>query len=195
MTDEVLMLAVRDGDLTQLGPLFERHHVALFDFLSRMTGDRAAAEDLVQDVFLRVLKYRSTYRDGGCFETWLFRIARNLRADYFRRRPAATALPDDVLDRPDGFAGPAHQLELARNHARLRKALALLRDDQRELIVLARFRAMKHEQIAEILGVDVGVVKVRLHRAIRELRDVFVRLPDERSLWNVQKSTSGLPTI
>ena len=69
VTDEELMLAVRDGDLAKLGPLFERHHLALFDFLSRMTGNPTAAEDLVQDVFVRILKYRATYRDDGRFET------------------------------------------------------------------------------------------------------------------------------
>ena len=88
VTDEILMIAVRDGDLAKLGLLFERYHTALFDFLSRTTGDRAAAEDLVQDVFVRILKYRRTYRDHSCFETWMFRIARNSRADHFRKREA-----------------------------------------------------------------------------------------------------------
>ena len=82
------MRAVRDGDVSQLGQLFERYHARLFEFLNRMTGNRVAAEDLVQDVFVRILKYRGTYRDDGRFETWLFRIARNARADYFRRRRA-----------------------------------------------------------------------------------------------------------
>jgi RNA polymerase sigma-70 factor (ECF subfamily) len=63
------MRAVRGGDVARLGVLFERYHRALFDFLTRMTGDRAAAEDLVQDVFIRVLKYRATFRDDGSFET------------------------------------------------------------------------------------------------------------------------------
>src|SRR5262245_493083 len=89
VTDEALMQAVRDGDLAKLGVLFERHHRSLFDFLCRVTGDRAKAEDLVQDVFVRMLKYRATYRDDGRFETWMFHLARNARADYFRLRRAA----------------------------------------------------------------------------------------------------------
>ena len=76
------MLAVQHGDIPALGVLFERYHAALFDFLSRVTGDRASGEDMVQDVFVRILKYRTTYRDVGSFETWLFRIARNARADH-----------------------------------------------------------------------------------------------------------------
>jgi RNA polymerase sigma factor (sigma-70 family) len=80
MTDEALMCAVRAGDLNQAGELFERYHLLLFDYLSRMTGDAGAAEDLVQDVFIRVLKYRSTFRDDAPFATWVYRIARNARA-------------------------------------------------------------------------------------------------------------------
>ena len=91
------MRAVREGDLAQLGVLFERHAVNLFDFLSRTTGNRTAAEDLVQDVFVRMLKYRATFRDDGRFETWMFRIARNARADYFRARAAIDQVSDEGI--------------------------------------------------------------------------------------------------
>src|SRR5687767_10543939 len=173
VTDESLMRAVRDGDVSQLGPLFERYHTRLFAFLYRMTGRRAAAEDLVQDVFVRVLKYRTTFRDEGRFDTWIFRIARNARVDHFRHSVPEDPLEGAVLDRPSPEPGPGVRLERERDHERLECALARLRDDRRELIVLARYEAMPHDQIAEILGVDVGAVKVRLHRAIAELRDLF----------------------
>ena len=185
-TDETLMRAVRDGDVSQLGHLFERYHTRLFEFLSRMTGNRVAAEDLVQDVFVRILKYRGTYRDDGRFETWLFRIARNARADYFRRAAPLDSLPDSMLDQPADGPGPAAQLEMDRDVARLRKALLKLRDDRRELIVLARYQGLRHEQIAELLDIEVGAVKVRLHRAIAELRDVFRQLGDGDSICAVQ---------
>jgi RNA polymerase sigma-70 factor (ECF subfamily) len=173
VTDESLMRAVRDGDVNQLGPLFERYHTRLFAFLYRMTGRRAAAEDLVQDVFVRVLRYRATFRDEGRFDTWIFRIARNVRVDHFRHLVPEDPLEGPVLDRPSPEPGPGVRLERVRDHERLECALARLRDDRRELIVLARYEAMPHDQIAEILGIDVGAVKVRLHRAVAELRDLF----------------------
>ena len=105
------MSAVRAGDLARLGVLFERYHVRLFEFLSRVTGDRAAAEHLGQDVFVRILKYRASYRDGARFETWLFRIARNARADYFRTSPRVVPLDDEVFERPEPSAGPARPVE------------------------------------------------------------------------------------
>ena len=182
------MRAVRDGDVGQLGVLFERYHGPVFDFLSRMTGDRLAAEDMVQDVFMRILKYRATYRDGGSFETWLFRIARNARADYFRQRPPVDALGDDVLERPETQPGPARRLEAARERDRLRRALMQLREDKRELLVLARYRDMKYEQIADILGIEVGAVKVRVHRALRELREIFLEMKDENPTWTAKPS-------
>lgn len=189
------MTAVRDGDLSKLGLLFERYHVPLFEFLSRVTGDRQAAEDLVQDIFVRILKYRGTFRDDGRFDTWLYRIARNARADYFRTRTAPDPLADEALEHPEPSAGPVRLLEAARDRQRLKRALMMLRQDKRELIVLARFQGMKHERIADLLGVDVGTVKVRIHRALRELRQIFVEMPDGNRSWTVKKSVHTLQII
>ena len=93
------------GDVAKLGVLFERYHRPLFEFLARMTGNPAAAEDLVQDVFVRVLKYRATWRDEGRFETWLFRIARNARADYFRARSSDAPIDEAAEHSVAGAAG------------------------------------------------------------------------------------------
>jgi len=153
----------------------------VYDFLSRMTGNRTAAEDLTQEVFVRMLKYRATFRDEGRFETWMFRIARNARADYFRKREVAEPVQMDEIDTPTDAPGPARQLERGRDEARLRRALLSLREDRRELIVLAKYREMKYEAIGELLGVDPGTVKVRMHRAMKELRDNFLQLTENQS--------------
>jgi RNA polymerase sigma-70 factor (ECF subfamily) len=185
VTDEALMRAVRAGDLAKLGSLFERYHVRLFEFLCRMTGDRAAAEDLVQDIFMRVLKYRASYQEGLPFDTWLFRIARNARADYFRVRRPTEPVDADCHKVADPAAGPGRQLESSRDHLRLKRALLALREDQRELIVLARYQGLKHAEIGALLGVDAAVVKVRIHRAVRELREIFLQTPDGHESWDV----------
>jgi RNA polymerase sigma factor (sigma-70 family) len=193
-SDEDTMRAVREGDLARLGLLFDRYHVPLFDFLSRLTGNRHVAEDLVQEVFLRVLKYRATYRDGARFEPWVFSIARNARADYFGKRDATLPLSEEALEAPDATLGPEGQLEAEAESGRLRTALMKLREDRRELLILARYRGMKHEAIGELLGVDSGTVKVRVHRALKELREIFLQM-GERPSCDVKTPQRTLRTI
>jgi RNA polymerase sigma-70 factor (ECF subfamily) len=190
------MRAVRDGDISKLGLLFERHHEPLFDFLCRTTGDRTGAEDLVQDVFIRMLKYRRTYRDDGRFETWMFHIARNARLDHFKKRRRTEArLPDDGIEVPATDPGADEQLESSEQLAQLRRALMQLPDDKRELLVLARYRGMKYDQIAATLRVDAGTVRVRVHRAISELRTLVRRLSGEDRTCDVKKSETSLRIV
>jgi RNA polymerase sigma factor (sigma-70 family) len=193
MTDEALMEAVQRGDLAKLGQLFDRHHRPVFDFLARMTGSRAVAEDLVQDVFERILKYRATWRGDAPFTAWLFRIARNARADYYRGRQV-TSTYTDAMEGEDPARGPQAQLEEESDAARLQRALLELREDKRELLVLARYREMKYEAIAELLGVDIATIKVRVHRALKELRDIFLTL-ESRPPCDVKTSLKSSRTI
>jgi RNA polymerase sigma factor (sigma-70 family) len=178
VTDELLMHAVQGGHLDSLGELFERHHRPVFHFLSRTTGDPALAEDLVQEVFVRILKYRHTYDAGSRFETWLFRIARNARADHFKKKPPTSAPVDDALDIATSDPGPAQQLERQVDARQLQRALQQLADEPRDLLVLARYHNMPYDRIAEALGIEVGAVKVRVHRAMKQLRSRFFRLED-----------------
>jgi RNA polymerase sigma-70 factor (ECF subfamily) len=172
------MRTVQDGDLDALGELFERHHRPVFQFLSRTTGDTAAAEDLVQEVFVRVLKYRRSYNPDAPFQTWLFRIARNARADFFRSRGPSARPVDDALDVAANDPGPAQQLERQVDVRQLERALQALAEEPRDLLVLARYQGMPYDRIAEMLGIEVGAVKVRVHRAMKQLRAVFFKLED-----------------
>ena len=191
LNDEVLMLGVRDGDLALLGVLFERHSPSLFDFFCRMTGNRVVSEDLVQDVFVRMLKYRRNYQARGKFTTWMFHIARNARADYFKGAKPGAFLPED--DIPDRATVPA--LERSNETILLERSLIQLPDDKREILVLARYREMKQEDIAELLGIEVGTVKVRLHRAIKELREIYFKLSGGNVPCNVKRSKATLRIV
>jgi len=84
-SDKALMLQVKNGDLDALGVLFERYHHRLFGFFYRLTSRRDISADLVQDVFERILRYRTSYTGNGDFSTWLFQIARNRHADHYRQ--------------------------------------------------------------------------------------------------------------
>lgn len=86
MTDVQMMEDVRDGKVERLTVLFERHHVPLFNFFLRLTGSSSIGEDLVQDVFYRILNYRHTYKGQSKFTTWMYQIARNTHIDYLRKK-------------------------------------------------------------------------------------------------------------
>ncbi len=181
-TDENLMIAVRGGDLSKLGALFDRHHRKLFDFFVRMTGSRSVADDLVQDVFIRILKYRKTFRDNSLFRAWMFQIARNARLDYYRQHPAEMLLPENHAN---GLASraplPAQEIESAQNAELLKQAMFRLSSDKREVLILSRYHEMNYEQIAELMSCEVGTIKTRVHRAVRELRDIFQQLSTGKS--------------
>jgi RNA polymerase sigma-70 factor (ECF subfamily) len=178
------MIAVRAGEIDQLGELFERHHGPLYGFFVRLTGDRTSSEDLVQLVFYRILKYRHTYRDEGKFSAWIYHLARTVAADHFRRsRAAPTATdPGDLHAVPDQAPHAADRAVMADDTARLHAALAALDPGQRELLVLARFQHLRHEEIARLLDISIGAVKVRVHRALKDLRDVYFKLSREQTV-------------
>ena len=172
VTDEELMLQVRDGAGETLGVLFERYHVPLYNFYTKLTGDRALSEDLVQEVFLRILRHRQTFRQGTPFRAWIYQIARNARIDHFRKsRPQVPFEPEMA---PAVAAGdPAQQQQ---ESEMLHRALMELPEEKRELLVLCRFQELPYEEVARLVGCGVPTVKVRIHRALQELRQAFHQL-------------------
>lgn len=175
------MLAVRDGELDALGELFERHHGPLFGFLVKLTSNRTAAEDIAQTVFQRMLKYRHTYRDDGSFTAWMYHLARRCAADYFRKSSQAPHATDpvDLQDRADEAPHAAQHAAARDDHALLHVALARLDRGDREVLLLARFQELSFAEISGILECSVGAAKVRAHRALRALRDLYFQLQKE----------------
>ena len=181
--DQLEMLAVRDGDVERIGVLFDRHHRMLFNFFLRLTANRGLSEDLVQDVFFRMLKYRQTFQTGTSFTSWMYQIARNAHIDQARKR-RLEIVPDDETSWDNvasADAGPQERLEHAQEVKLLRRALDRLPLEKREVLVMSRFQNLKYSEIAEVLGCEVGAVKVRVFRAIRELGEIFGELTGEKA--------------
>ncbi len=171
--DSQLMGRVRDGEVALLGELFEGHHQRLFHFFLRLARSRSAAEDLVQEVFVRMLKYRHTFRAESEFVPWMFTLARNAATDLYRARPKELPETEDTPEPEADLPHPIEGLERAEQSKRLQRALACLAPERREILVLARFSELKYDRIAEMFGISEGAVKVRVHRALKELKEAF----------------------
>lgn len=180
--DEELMSQVRNGVGEMLGELFERYQVPLFNFYYRLTSDRSLSEDLVQEVFFRILKYRHSYRPETAFRAWMYQIARNTRIDYLRRRRPETSLELEL----EPSVTPIDTAQEKQEATLLHRALLELGEDKREVLMLSRFQGLKYEQIAELMGCEVNTVKVRVHRALRELRERFSALAGGK-IWEKQE--------
>jgi len=174
------MAEVSAGQVARLAVLFERYHRGLFRYFVSMNRDREQAEDLVQEVFFRMLRYRTSYDPAHSFTAWMYQIARNAGVDQVRKRGMAQVVDIDSFALVSGSPGPEESVSRGQDLALLRRAMGQLPEDKREILVLSRFQGMKHEDIAEVLGCEVGTVKVRVYRAIRALEQIYFSLEKEK---------------
>jgi RNA polymerase sigma-70 factor (ECF subfamily) len=176
MTDNFLMEEVKEGKVEKLAVLFEKYHVQLFNFFLRLTRNRGASEDLVQDVFLRILKYRTTYKGQSKFTVWMYQIARNAHIDYLRKSKGELSLDDQWDEVVKTEPTPLDRLERGQDVKLLQEALARLPLKKREVLVLSRYQDMKYKDIAELFGCQIGTVKAHVHRAIKDLGKIYYEL-------------------
>jgi RNA polymerase sigma-70 factor (ECF subfamily) len=166
-TDEELVEAIRRGDHEAFGLLYERYATRLYSYLIRHLGDRAAAEDLLQEVFLEVLESRSFELRPGRFGGWLFTVAKNRvlgRArDGQRRAERLSALSAEASPAPAPSA----------EHRDVLRALARLSPPQQDVLLLKAVGGFSYREIAEIQSVPEGTAKSRLHLAIKALRELL----------------------
>jgi RNA polymerase sigma-70 factor (ECF subfamily) len=176
LDDAQVMSQVRDGRLEMLAVLFERHHIRLFSFFLRLTRNRERSEDLVQELFVRLLKYRHAFRPDGSFTAWMYQIARHVHLSHLRRERPELPI-DDLLDRePDPAESAVRRLEREEDVDLLRRALERLPLRKRELLLLSRQDDLKYADLAALFECSLGAVKVGVHRAVLDLRKAFVEL-------------------
>ena len=180
--DEDVMSKVRDGNVQMLAILFERHHVKLYNFFLRITGNKGISEDLTQDVFFRILKYRASFRGESKFTTWMYRIGRNVHIDHLRKQKQEMSLEETWAEEPSPEPQPEQRTEAEQEAVFLHKALAQLPPAKREILVLSRFQGMKYNDIAGVLECSLSSVKTQVHRAIKDLREIYMDLSVKRGV-------------
>jgi RNA polymerase sigma factor (sigma-70 family) len=176
MTDETIMEAVRNGELHQASLLFERYNKRIYNFLAKMTMDRELAEDLTQNVFLRIIKYRNSYQVGARFQSWIYQVARNVFSDHYQANKNKSSRFVDVEKIRDEMPDNSENELWNDREKLLHDSLAKLEVEQRELLILTRFQQMKYEQVAVIMDTTVANIKVKVHRAIGKLREHYFAL-------------------
>jgi len=177
VSDEQLMLAYRDGDAGAFEALYARHRGGVFRYVLRQVGFRAAAEEVFQEIWTRIIAARGRYRVEARFATFLYIVAHNCVIDHFRSRPPLhlVSFDDDPDEKAAAVPGPEQEQPeriVARRQTarRLLRALALLPDQQREAFLLHEEGDLTLEEIAEVTGVGRETAKSRLRYALVKLR-------------------------
>ena len=168
------MALVKAGKLENLNELFSRYSKRLYNYFLKSTLDKDDSDDLTQELFIRVMKYRKSFKEGNSFQVWVFQIARNMVKDHFRKMKVHKDQFNPVEVMPEQHE-QQDEVALEKEEV-LYKALSKLTDEKRELLVLSKFQGLKYDQIATMQQTTVANIKVRVHRTIKELKDIYLAL-------------------
>ncbi len=170
-SDSELMRLVKAGRQEAFVALVHRHQQSLLNFFRRMGAYTDEAEDLAQEVFLRLFNYRSRYRPSAKFTTFLYTLARHARADMMRisrRWPEAGA----EISSDSAVTDHEHVLQ-ADTQIDMQSALDRLSEKLRMVVVLSIYQGFRYREIAEVLGIPLGTVKSRMYLALEQLREIL----------------------
>ena len=172
LSDQELMRIVQAGDFSPASEIFDRYSSRIYNFAYRFLKNSEAAEDAMQEVFVKMLKYANQFHGDAKLSTWLFSITANWCRDYLRKADNKAKDSDDVLvtlPAPSEHS-PERKLEQRENEKRIQKALSALTPEQREAILLSRYQGLSYAEIAQISGCSEGAVKTRVFRAMETLK-------------------------
>jgi RNA polymerase sigma-70 factor (ECF subfamily) len=182
MTDAEIMLRVREGDDVGFNFLIEKYRKAIVNFMYRMVHNQAVAEELAQEVFLRVYRSRQTYRAEAKFTTWLYRIATNLGVNHARDTKHERAAQTIYLDQPDPETGttpdvadmhPGAEEEMVKDERMkaIRKHVMALPERQRTAVLMHKYQGLDYKEIGAVLRLSESATKSLLFRAYQTLRE------------------------
>lgn len=176
LSDQELMRIVQAGDYSPASEIYDRYSGRIYNFAFRFLKNSEAAEDAVQEVFVKMMKYANQFNGDAKLSTWLFSITANWCRDYLRKADNKTKESDDVLVTLPAPAelSPDRNLEQRENEQMVRRALEQLTPEQREAILLSRYQGLSYAEIAQIAGCSEGAVKTRVFRAMETLKRALV---------------------
>ena len=185
--DHRLITECREGNTAAFGTLVSRYQDRLYNTVLRLVNNAEDARDVVQESFLHAYQSLHTFKGDSLFFTWLYRIAINTAISMKRKqrpmlRIQATGEDKNAIDPLDSseMNRPDHALEIAEEERRINDALGKLSVEHRTVLVMKDMDGIKYEVMAEMLGVPVGTIRSRLHRARLELRDILLQQENNR---------------
>ena len=187
--DEMLVAKFQAGQQAAFDELMKRYKHKIYAYLLRSVKNYEDAEELTIEVFFKVYRALGNWRPEACFSTWLYKIARNQSIDHHRAksRRMTYSLDDEELsiDEPaatDLASDPLWQLEEEDRHRIIRAAIDQLSPKQKEVFVLNRYEGLQIKEIAEVLGMAEGTVKIHLHRAMKKLQNLLTPLWEQNEI-------------
>ena len=174
--DEHLMLKVKKGDLDSLAPLFEKYHVKIYNFFLRLTRNKEVSKDLTQNVFRRIISYRESYDQQWKFKSWMYQIARNVHLKHYQENKFFKSDYFDTEHLQEDTKSAIEEMDFETKKNTLLEALNQLSPEQKEIIELSRFQGLKYQEISEITGNSVTAIKVKVHRAMIKLKELYFEL-------------------
>jgi RNA polymerase sigma-70 factor (ECF subfamily) len=186
LDDHTLIRLVLEGNTSAFDVIVRRYNTKVYSLAYRLLNSVEDAEDVAQDTFSQAFKGLGSFRGTSKFYTWLFRITYNLAISQRRKRKPALSLNSQTdsqgeITLPSDDASPMKNMEDEEGKTLMEKALGLLSLDHRAGLVLKEIEGFSYEEIALSLGVPVGTVRSRLHRARLELRAILEKLDKERA--------------
>lgn len=176
ITDNELMHRIQRNETAELGVLFERYKKNLFGFFYKITYDRDISEDLVQDVFMKILKYRDSFRGYGKFTTWMYSIAHNTSVDHFRKQNRYFTTEDPEIFNSLKTGGEDMSALREEEADLLNRAMLRLDPEKREILILSKIDGLRYKEMGSILDCSANTVKGKVFRALKDLRGIISKM-------------------
>jgi RNA polymerase sigma-70 factor (ECF subfamily) len=160
------MEKVKSGNIDYMTELFNRYNSQILNYFFRLSGNLEDSQDLTQSVFLRILKYRKSFNQSKSFKSWIYGVSRNIMNSHFQTRVINTEYTEINQLQESSNSDDENDLKLY-------KAINMLNDEYKELIILSKFQGLKYKEIAEIFSTTEASIKNKVFRALDKLRTLF----------------------
>jgi len=166
LSDEYIMEKVKSGNIEYMTEIFNRYNNQILNYFFRLSGNLEDSQDLTQSVFLRILKYRKSFNQSKSFKSWIYGVSRNIMNSHFQSRVINTEYSEINQLQESSNSDDENDLKLY-------KAINMLNDEYKELIILSKFQGLKYKEIAEMFSTTEASIKNKVFRALDKLRTLF----------------------